>query len=102
MEELAQEGAVQIFRELGTGMESTIKEPKYNIQSDYLKGKLDKQIGKDILDLAAEAARVADQLPELDALLEARARAACETAARISREARTVTGEVSVGEETVL
>ena len=26
----------------------TIKEPKYNIQSDYLKGKLDKQIGKGI------------------------------------------------------
>lgn len=53
-------------------------------------------------DLAAEAARVADQLPELDALLEARARAARETAARISREARTATGEAPVGEETAL
>ncbi len=53
-------------------------------------------------DLAAEAARVADQLPELDALLEARARAARETVARISREARTATGEAPVGEETAL
>lgn len=34
--------------DLEINITGTIKEPKYNIQSDYLKGKLDKQIGKGI------------------------------------------------------
>ncbi|WP_298757509.1 hypothetical protein [uncultured Campylobacter sp.] len=34
--------------DLEINITGTIKEPKYNVQSDYLKGKLDKQIGKGI------------------------------------------------------
>lgn len=53
-------------------------------------------------DLAAEAARVASRWSELDALLETRARAAREAAARISRGARAATGDTPVGEGAVL